>query len=225
MYALLPAKTPRRRAAGSTDEATWSSEGAWLQTAQRLGKTLFWQGDLSNLEAISTFALQNALGRAAELGIVLRRRRRQQATDPAATGSSGRQHGGGGGGPPLIALDPAWAHEEALASWVERVGTFRREGKSRRTNELGRFAPSSSSLPPSLPPTRRSVSSDRTDVRSLANPPRPPAAARRVYELASSLKLPTVETTLWPLAAAPSAAAAAATTADFQAAPPLPARL
>ena len=149
--------------------------------AQSLGKTLFWQGDLSNLEAISTFSLQNALRRAQELGIILRKR----ATD------SKRQ---------LIALDPAWAQEDELATWVERVGTFRREGKSRRTNELGRFF---------------LLCFSPLCVHSLTAFL---AAARRVFELAISLKLPALETTPWPLIVEMPAA-------DFTTASPLPARL
>lgn len=126
------------------------------------------QGDLSNLEAISTFSLQNALQRAAELGILLRRR----------TPDSKRR---------LVALDPAWIDEDALGTWIERVGEFRREGKSRRTNALGecrelfilRFLAFRFNI--------------RTDRLRLIT------AARRVLTLAKSLALTQVETTPWPL--------------------------
>lgn len=99
--------------------------------------------------------------------------------------------------------------EDELSAWAERVGAFRREGKSRRTNALGqsrcRSAPALAVIP-------------AANADASFTLPRPLAAARRVMDLAKSLALPPVETTPWPIAPPTPAA-------DFKALPPTPARL
>lgn len=81
------------------------------------------QGDLSYLESISTFTLQNAISRFIELKILVTRKVKKVV---------------------VIGLHPDWADEERLGAWGEKLGAFRREGKSRRTNALGEssFSPS-----------------------------------------------------------------------------------
>jgi len=76
------------------------------------------QGDLSYLESISTFTLANAIARLSELKILVIRKVKKVV---------------------VIGLHPDWAEEERLGAWGEKLGAFRREGKSRRTNALGEF--------------------------------------------------------------------------------------
>ena len=76
------------------------------------------QGDLTYLESVSTFTLQNAFTRLSELDILLTRKVKKTV---------------------LVGLNPEWADEERLGAWGEKVGAFRREGKSRRTNANGAF--------------------------------------------------------------------------------------
>ena len=84
----------------------------------------------------------------------------------------------------LVGLSPEWVDEERLGAWGEKVGAFRREGKSRRTNANG--------------------TSRRFGFGFLTGNADPalafsPLAAKRVYDLAKSLAIPTVEVTAWPL--------------------------
>lgn len=77
---------------------------------------VYLQGDLSTLESISTFTLQNAFQRFDELGLIVRRKSKKVR---------------------LVGLNRSM-DEEALNAWSEKIGAFRREGKSRRTNALGK---------------------------------------------------------------------------------------
>ncbi|CED82040.1 glycerol-3-phosphate acyltransferase [Phaffia rhodozyma] len=112
--ALISLLEPKDGSGRQSGYVRWVSEKDLLSHVQLFGKTLFWQGDLSTLESISTFTLQNALQRFAELGLTLRRRVSKAK---------------------LVGLDPK-VDEDKLNSWADKIGAFRREGKSRRTNAI-----------------------------------------------------------------------------------------
>ncbi|RUS24821.1 hypothetical protein BC938DRAFT_473025 [Jimgerdemannia flammicorona] len=105
--------------------ANWIDEGTFTRRAQALGKTLYFQGDLSYLEAVNKETLKNAFIRLEEQRIIMVRR----------AGLNRESH--------QWALHPAWAPERRneqvvpagkLWDMVERIGGFRREGKNRRDN-------------------------------------------------------------------------------------------
>lgn len=130
-----PAKRPATHISDSEPDfdpttANWIDEGTFTRRAQALGKTLYFQGDLSYLEAVNKETLKNAFIRLEEQRIIMVRR-----------GGSNKESY-------QWALHPAWAPEQRngrivpagkLWDMVERVGGFRREGKNRRDNATGRF--------------------------------------------------------------------------------------
>ncbi|KAI0243630.1 hypothetical protein L0F63_003336 [Massospora cicadina] len=110
-------------ALGSTASSgpTWIEEPTYINRAQQLGKALYYQGDLSYLEAINKETLVNAFARLKEMGVILSLPRPSRIAlhmdffphyDPSGA---------------ILPQGPLWA-------LVERVGAFRREGKNRRDN-------------------------------------------------------------------------------------------
>ncbi|KAI8071456.1 hypothetical protein BC940DRAFT_294491 [Gongronella butleri] len=103
----------------------WVDSKLFEKRSQSLGKTLFYQGDLSYLEAVNKETLASAMTRFEEQGIIIKRRH----TSPKSWSEISlhedyypqRQNG------LLLPSGQLWA-------LVERIGTFRREGKNRRDN-------------------------------------------------------------------------------------------
>ncbi|KAM0748457.1 acyltransferase-domain-containing protein [Meredithblackwellia eburnea MCA 4105] len=122
LFALTPTGEPP----SSSETVAWYAEKSFQKSAQALGKALYAQGDVSYLEAINQATLSNAFLRMVEFGVILTRKSSKQK------------------GLPLMALHPDWvpkrspdgsiAPEGRLWSFLERLGTFRREGKNRRDN-------------------------------------------------------------------------------------------
>lgn len=111
------------------DTTAWFSAKEFEQRAQLFGKTLYQQGELSYLEAINIAVLQQAFTRYEELGMIIRKP--SNAVKPI----------------PLMALHPdyrpTWMDEQLqpegkLWDHLERLGSFRREGKDRREQLVGR---------------------------------------------------------------------------------------
>ncbi|KAI7891829.1 putative acyltransferase [Mucor mucedo] len=106
-------------------EPIWVDSKLFANRTQSLGKTLYYQGDLSYLEAVNKETLSNAFTRYEEQHILLKRRHTtpktwsEVAVSPAYTPE--RQNG------ILIPRGHLW-------ELVERIGKFRREGKNRRDN-------------------------------------------------------------------------------------------
>lgn len=110
-------------------EPIWVDSKLFANRTQSLGKTLYYQGDLSYLEAVNKETLSNAFTRYEERNILLKRRHNspkpwsEVAVSPAYTPE--RQNG------ILIPRGHLW-------ELVERIGKFRREGKNRRDNATGK---------------------------------------------------------------------------------------
>lgn len=104
-------------------EPVWIEEQVFLAKAQQLGKTLYYQGDLSYLEAINKETLMNAFTHLKETGILLSRpspRPAKIALNPKLCPLRGPQD-------EILPQGPLW-------TLVEHIGSFRREGKNRRDN-------------------------------------------------------------------------------------------
>lgn len=103
----------------------------WIETkkaeamCQKLGRTLYHQGDLSYFEAINTEAIKNAYSRWREEGVI------QQSRSEA------------GKGVPVVQIAPEWLPirnsedgslqaEGRLWDLIDRISQYRREGKNRR---------------------------------------------------------------------------------------------
>ncbi|RCH90268.1 hypothetical protein CU098_003351 [Rhizopus stolonifer] len=103
----------------------WVDSALFSNRTQSLGKTLYYQGDLSYLEAVNKETLSNAFMRYQEQNILLKKRHNspkpwsEVAISPDYTPE--RQNG------VLIPRGHLW-------ELVERIGRFRREGKNRRDN-------------------------------------------------------------------------------------------
>jgi hypothetical protein len=101
---------------------------AVVNQAQRLGKTLYAQGDISYLEAVNRETLRNAYTRFAESGII-------SISSPSKDGKI----------PAAVHLTPEWmpnrtkdGHIEAqgkLWEYCESISKARREGKNRRDGQ------------------------------------------------------------------------------------------
>jgi hypothetical protein len=108
----------------------WVDSKLFANRTQSLGKTLYYQGDLSYLEAVNKETLNNAFVRYEEQNILLKRRHlnpkpwSEVAVSPDYTPE--RQNGA------LIPRGHLW-------ELVERIGRFRREGKNRRDNATGLY--------------------------------------------------------------------------------------
>ncbi|KAI8643609.1 hypothetical protein BD408DRAFT_414566 [Parasitella parasitica] len=103
----------------------WVDSKLFANRTQSLGKTLYYQGDLSYLEAVNKETLSNAFVRYEEQNILLKRRHSspkpwsEVAVSPAYTPE--RQNG------ILMPRGHLW-------ELVDHIGRFRREGKNRRDN-------------------------------------------------------------------------------------------
>ncbi|KAL0095889.1 acyltransferase [Phycomyces blakesleeanus] len=109
----------------STKEPVWVENKLFANRAQALGKTLYYQGDLSYLEAVNKETLNQAFTRYQEKNILLKRR--QGSPKPVSEVA--------------LSLDYTPDRVNGVLSprghlWelVERIGKFRREGKNRRDN-------------------------------------------------------------------------------------------
>ncbi|KAI9365062.1 hypothetical protein BD770DRAFT_433317 [Pilaira anomala] len=103
----------------------WVDSKLFANRTQSLGKTLYYQGDLSYLEAVNKETLGNAFTRYEEQNILLKRRHPGPKSWSEVAISRDympeRQNG------ILIPRGHLW-------ELVERIGRFRREGKNRRDN-------------------------------------------------------------------------------------------
>ncbi|GAN00936.1 acyltransferase [Mucor ambiguus] len=103
----------------------WVDSKLFANRTQSLGKTLYYQGDLSYLEAVNKETLSNAFVRYEEQDILLKKRHSnpkpwsEVAISPAYTPE--RQNG------VLMPRGHLW-------ELVDHIGRFRREGKNRRDN-------------------------------------------------------------------------------------------
>lgn len=138
------------------ETTAWFAAKDFEKRAQLFGKTLYQQGELSYLEAINIAVLQQAFARFQELGIIIRKP--SNAVKPI----------------PLMALHPdfrpVWIKgqlqpEGRLWEQLERLGQFRREGKDRREQLVGRkiLQHSLTNAPPVV--ERSSVTVDRDAAR------------------------------------------------------------
>ncbi|ORX51323.1 acyltransferase-domain-containing protein, partial [Hesseltinella vesiculosa] len=103
----------------------WVDNKLFEARTQALGKTLYYQGDLSYLEAVNKETLSNALIRFQDQGIIVKRRHATPKSWSEITLHEDyypqRQNG------MLVPSGHLW-------ELVERIGKFRREGKNRRDN-------------------------------------------------------------------------------------------
>ncbi|CEG66153.1 hypothetical protein RMATCC62417_02786 [Rhizopus microsporus] len=113
--------TPPQSVAGPI----WVDSKLFAARTQAMGKTLYYQGDLSYLEAVNKETLNSAFTRYEQMHILLKRRHQQPKPWSEVAISSdyvpSRQNG------VLVPRGHLW-------ELVERIGTFRREGKNRRDN-------------------------------------------------------------------------------------------
>ncbi|KAK0538801.1 hypothetical protein OC835_001329 [Tilletia horrida] len=109
-------------------DTPWFAAKTFEKLAQLFGKTLYAQGELSYLEAVNQATLAQAFARYEERGIIIRRK--SNSVKPI----------------PLVSLNPDWRPsfsadgsvvEGRLWSFLEHLGTFRREGKERRDQVIG----------------------------------------------------------------------------------------
>jgi 1-acyl-sn-glycerol-3-phosphate acyltransferase len=104
----------------------WTQEGEFIKAVVLLGKTLYYQGDISYLESVNKETLKNALDRLVQMKLVLH-------VSPATEKERS-----------MVALNPPYLPDRSadgsllpsgeLWSIVDRIGQFRREGKNRRDN-------------------------------------------------------------------------------------------
>ncbi|CAM0136523.1 unnamed protein product [Umbelopsis sp. WA50703] len=119
-YALTPSKDT------NIDEPQWIDEKIFSNRTQNLGKTLYYQGDLSYLEAVNKETVKNAFSRYIEQNILLNRRfKTGKVTSEVALHPDYV---------PVRGPDGAILPQGRLWGLVERIGNFRREGKNRRDN-------------------------------------------------------------------------------------------
>jgi len=107
-------------------EPQWIDEKTFSNRTQALGKTLYYQGDLSYLEAVNKETLKNAFSRYIEQGLLLNRRFKtgKVTSEFALSPDCIPQRGD----------DGAILPQGRLWQLVERIGKCRREGKNRRDN-------------------------------------------------------------------------------------------
>ena len=104
------------------DNVPWVAAKAFEASVQKLGKALFYQGDVSYLEAVNQATLSNAFLRLVEAGVLLTRKSDTNVN--------------------LMALHPDWLPTRTedggispsgkLWDFLSRLSAFRREGKNRR---------------------------------------------------------------------------------------------
>lgn len=113
-------------------EPYWVEERAFMEKTQTFGKTLYYQGDLSYFESVNMETLKNGFHRLNDYGILMiqkptnNKERTKVALHPDFVPSRGP--------------DGRVRPEGTLWDMVERIGTFRREGKNRRDNATGKHA-------------------------------------------------------------------------------------
>ncbi|KAI7862007.1 putative acyltransferase [Spinellus fusiger] len=109
----------------SPGESIWVENKLFASKAQALGKTLYYQGDLSYLEAVNKETMGQALTRYQEMGIILKR----QSVNSKSTFEVGLS-------PDYLPdrVEGVIAPRGHLWEAIERIGRFRREGKNRRDN-------------------------------------------------------------------------------------------
>ncbi|KAI8075673.1 glycerol-3-phosphate acyltransferase [Thamnidium elegans] len=109
----------------ATQEPIWVDSKLFANRTQSLGKTLYYQGDLSYLEAVNKETLSNAFTRYEEKNILLKRR--HPGPKPWSEVAVSRDYTPERQNGILIPRGHLW-------ELVERIGRFRREGKNRRDN-------------------------------------------------------------------------------------------
>ncbi|KAK4699865.1 hypothetical protein P7C70_g6389, partial [Phenoliferia sp. Uapishka_3] len=169
LFSLTPIGNPP--SADAT--VAWVAEKQFQKNAQLLGKNLFYQGDVSYLEAVNQATLSNAFLRMVESGVILTRK----STSPKHKGL------------PLMALHPSWvprrlpsgdiAPTGRLWGFLEQLGAFRREGKNRRDNSTGR--------PRFLPDFKAKLSDTFANLA--------PVVSSRVFKHCSAIAPPILEWT------------------------------
>ncbi|RKP12924.1 acyltransferase-domain-containing protein [Piptocephalis cylindrospora] len=130
----VPSEDEERTQTGEEEEegnngeemVVWVDEKAFMDQVLILGKTLYYQGDLSYLESINKETLKNAYNWFKTMGMLM------------VKPKTGNKEG------PAVAIHPACVPERhqygallpqgQLWSLVDRIGQFRREGKNRRDN-------------------------------------------------------------------------------------------
>ncbi|KAL9936933.1 hypothetical protein V8E36_004168 [Tilletia maclaganii] len=126
--ALLYLAPPMPEGKSTETDIPWIGAKELEKLAQLFGKTLYAQGELAYLEAVNQATLAQAFARYEERGIILRRK--STSAKPI----------------PLVAINPDYRPsfnasgtlvEGRLWSFLEHLGTFRREGKERRDQVVG----------------------------------------------------------------------------------------
>ncbi|KAF9355308.1 hypothetical protein BGX34_010545, partial [Mortierella sp. NVP85] len=128
LYTLIPTAEELIPPLDSNGEPQlyWVEERVFMEKTQMFGKTLYYQGDLSYFESVNMETLKNGFHRLSDYGILVikkptnNKERTKVALHPdfiPSRGPNGRVR-----------------TEGALWEMVERIGTFRREGKNRRDN-------------------------------------------------------------------------------------------
>lgn len=128
LYTLIPTSNDLIPPLDSNGEPQlyWVEERVFTEKTQTFGKTLYHQGDLSYFESVNMETLKNGFHRLSDYGILLikkptnNKERTKIALHPDYIPSRGP--------------DGRVGTEGALWDMVERIGTFRREGKNRRDN-------------------------------------------------------------------------------------------
>jgi hypothetical protein len=114
----------------SEEGNVWVDYKLFSNRAQSLGKTLYYQGDLSYLEAANKETLTTAFTRYRDMNILVRRYHPTPKPWSEVTIGSDytpeRQNG------ILVPRGHLW-------EMVDRIGRFRREGKNRRDNATGKI--------------------------------------------------------------------------------------
>lgn len=113
-----------------TREPVWVDSKLFANRTQSLGKTLYYQGDLSYLEAVNKETLSNALNHYEGQNILLKKRHSlpKPWSEVAISHSYAPERRNG----VLVPSGHLW-------ELVEHIGIFRREGKNRRDNATGIF--------------------------------------------------------------------------------------
>ncbi|ORZ18841.1 acyltransferase-domain-containing protein [Absidia repens] len=121
LFSLAP---PNKNGSPSS-EPVWVESKLYEKRSQAMGKTLYYQGDLSYLEAVNKETLSNALTRFGEQGIIVKRRH----AEPKLWSEISLHHD-------YIPqrLNGILTPRGHLWELVEHIGKFRREGKNRRDN-------------------------------------------------------------------------------------------
>ncbi|KAI8057148.1 acyltransferase-domain-containing protein [Syncephalis plumigaleata] len=109
------------------DGAIWVEERIFLKKAQGFGRTLYYQGDISYMEAVNQETLKNAFHRLQDEKVMLIRRSKMAPKEPTRIALHPHYV-------PARHVDGSILPEGRLWSLVERISQFRREGKNRRDN-------------------------------------------------------------------------------------------